>query len=76
MTPAEIVREEALKRGQSLQDKLVEHIIWEETGYPTFWSIPTDGNTWEECFRTQINRYLAKRGAAVELTAKPDGVIE
>jgi len=29
----------------------------DETGYPTFWSIPEDGNTPEECPRKQLMEY-------------------
>jgi hypothetical protein len=31
-----------------------EHILWEHTGYPGFWAIPSDGNTPEECLRKQL----------------------
>ena len=38
-------------------DEFVEFVIWEKTGYPTFWNIPEDGETAEECFRKQLLRF-------------------
>ena len=35
-------------------DEFIEHVIWEHTGFPSFWNIPEDGNTPEECFRKQL----------------------
>lgn len=35
-------------------DEFCEFIIWEKTGYPSFWNIPEDGNTPNECFRKQL----------------------
>ena len=35
-------------------DEDVEFILWERTGYPSFWCIPRDGNTIEECLRKQL----------------------
>src|SRR5476649_1519547 len=32
----------------------LEHIIWEQTGFPEFWNIPEDGKTPEQCFRKQL----------------------
>lgn len=31
-----------------------EVILWEETGFPSFYNIPEDGNTPEECLRKQL----------------------
>jgi len=42
----------------------VEHILGEKTGWPSFWNIPEDGGTPEECLRTQLFWYswARKRG--------------
>ena len=37
-------------------DEILDFIIWEKTGYPSFWNIPGDGATPEECFRKQLRR--------------------
>ena len=34
-----------------------EFLLWEKTGFPSFWCIPDDGNTPEECMLTQLKRY-------------------
>jgi mannosyltransferase OCH1-like enzyme len=38
-------------------DEFCEFIIWEKTGYPSFWNIPEDGKTPYECFRKQIRDF-------------------
>ena len=43
-----------------LNDEALEHIIWEETGYPSFWNIPKDGKTPEQCFRKQLKDFADK----------------
>jgi hypothetical protein len=43
-----------------------EFIVWEKTGYPSFWDIPTDGQTPEECFRKQVQEYAKGREAVKE----------
>jgi len=35
----------------------IEFIVWEKTGYPSFWNIPEDGKTAEECFRKQLQDF-------------------
>ena len=35
----------------------VEFILWTFTSFPEFWHIPEDGNTPEECLRTQLKEY-------------------
>ena len=52
-TIADVVREYF----PGITDGCVEFIAWEHTGYPSFWSIPEDGNTPEECFRKQLQEY-------------------
>lgn len=39
----------------------LEFIIQSETGWPSFWHIPRDGATPEECFRTQLLNAVARR---------------
>jgi len=41
----------------ALSDNELNYIIWNHTGYPAFWHIPRDGDTPEECLRTQLNKY-------------------
>jgi len=47
-------------------EEFAEFVIWEKTGYPSFWNIPTDGSTPEECFRKQVadfrDEYNKKEG--------------
>lgn len=38
-------------------DDFLEWIIWNRTGFPSFWWMPKDGNTPEECFRKQLNDF-------------------
>jgi len=38
-------------------DDFLEFVIWEYTGFPSFWNIPQEGNTPEECFRKQLNDF-------------------
>ncbi len=49
-TPLAIAREYF----PDLTDKELNSIIWSHTGYPHWWHIGKDGNTPEECFRTQL----------------------
>lgn len=37
-----------------LDDAALDNIIWNGTGFPNFWHIPRDGDTAEECLRTQL----------------------
>jgi hypothetical protein len=46
-------------------DDFIEFVIWEETGYPSFWNIPKDGNTPEECLRTQLRKFKEKQNGRV-----------
>lgn len=38
------------------------YLLWNETGFPSFWSIPEDGVTPEECCRTQLRRFKERGG--------------
>jgi len=53
MTPIEIAREYFPDK----DDEYLDWIIWERTGFPSFWRIPTDGATPEECFRKQLQAF-------------------
>lgn len=53
MTGLEIVKEYFPK----ISDDDAGYILWNETGFPSFWSIPEDGETPEECLRTQLKRF-------------------
>lgn len=56
---AELVREYF----PNASDDEVEHILWTHTGFPCFWNMPKDGNTPEECCRTQLKELVvAKQG--------------
>ena len=59
MTCLEIAREYFPEK----DDEFLNYVISEETGYPSFWCIPQDGNTPEECFRKQLKEY-AEKGAS------------
>ena len=52
MKPIDIAREYFPNES----DENLDHIIWEKTGFPSFWQIPKDGKTPEECFRAQLKR--------------------
>lgn len=52
-----------------LSDEILNYIIWEHTGYPAFWHIPRDGDTPEECLRTQLNKYRKELLNADEQTS-------
>jgi hypothetical protein len=62
----EVVREEALKYGRQISDDDIEYVIWTHTGYPAFWN-SNDGETPEECFRTQLNRFFRDPNEAERL---------
>ena len=38
-------------------DDFIDYVVWEKTGFPSFWNIPREGNTPEECFRTQLKNF-------------------
>ncbi len=42
-----------IKFGEVPPDELIEHFMWEHTGYPAFWS-KEDGRTPHECFENQL----------------------
>lgn len=58
-TITEIIQEEAVKHNQKIPSAAdIEYITWEHTGYPGFWNIGRDGDTIEECFRTQVRQFF------------------
>lgn len=61
MTALEIAREIAEKYGVTgLSDNNLNYILWEYTGFPDFWAYRQDGNTPEECLRTQLHRHFSQ----------------
>ena len=52
MTWIELVRSEMPWLG----DDEAGYVLWNHTGFPSFWNIPADGETPEECCRTQLRR--------------------
>jgi hypothetical protein len=36
----------------------IDNILWTHTGYPTFWRIPDDGWSEEECLRKQLGEAI------------------
>lgn len=70
MKPSEIVREFF----PSADNGFIEHVIWAMTGYPSFWNIPLDGKTPEECFRTQLAE--AKAELVVQSALLPFRIVE
>lgn len=41
----------------SLEESVLGYVLWNETGFPTFWRIPADGDTDEDCLRTQLREF-------------------
>lgn len=41
-------------------DEFAELLLWEETGFPSFWRIPEDGAKPVECCVTQLKRAKAR----------------
>lgn len=35
-------------------DDEADYILWEHTGFPSFWNIPEEGETPEECCKFQL----------------------
>jgi hypothetical protein len=50
MTWTELVREYF----PDVSDKEADYILWNHTGFPSFWNIPHDGDTPEACCRKQL----------------------
>ena len=50
MTPIDIAREYFPDEDEDF----LAWAIWEHTGFPSFWLIPEDGATPEECLRKQL----------------------
>lgn len=53
-TAREVVYQEADALNVEINDSLAEFVLWEKTGFPGAWNIPDDGDTPEECLRTQV----------------------
>jgi len=52
MTPIEIAREYFPDKDEDF----LNYTIWEHTGFPSFWNIPEDGATPEDCLRKQLKK--------------------
>ena len=39
----------------------IAYIVWNETGFPSFWNIPQDGKTILQCFRKQLKQFKDKQ---------------
>lgn len=65
MTTHEIIREYF----PDATDSQCHDATWVCTGFPSFWHIPRDGNTPEECFRKQIADARAKSANIEEAIA-------
>lgn len=59
MTLGDVVKEEAAKHGVVLSDDLLEHVLWEKTGYPCFW--PDATKTPEENLRMQVGEWAREQ---------------
>ena len=58
-TIGEVVKEECLKAGVTLKEEDVEYVLWEHTGYPSFW--PDPNKTPEENLRMQVREWAEKQ---------------
>jgi hypothetical protein len=58
----DLVREEAKKipawATTEIDNGFADYIMFEHTGFPSFWNIPEDGKTPEECARTQVKKFF------------------
>jgi len=62
MTWADVVRE--YFPGATADE--VDFILWEKTGFPSFWNIGIDGSTPEQCLRRQLQELKDRKGGAIE----------
>lgn len=60
MTILDAVKEEAAKFGVELSDADAEWVLWEQTGYPSFWPISGLTPTPEACLRAQVREWAEK----------------
>jgi len=64
-TVGDVVKDECLKAGVTIQDDQVEHVLWTGTGYPCFW--PDAAKTPEENLRMQVREWAEKHASKPEL---------
>lgn len=57
MTPVQLVQEVAAQYGREINEKFVDYILWEHTGFPNFVEVP-EGQTYEAALRAQIVAYF------------------
>lgn len=53
-----IMRQECWRLGANPSTEDLEVLLWEFTGWPCWWRIGIDGDTPEECLRTQAREVL------------------
>jgi len=61
-TEALEIYKEVFPEDSILDQKEIHNILMEETGCPSFFNIPKDGNTPQECLKTQLNEFKLKAG--------------
>ena len=44
----------------NITDEVADCILWEHTGFPSFWRLGEDNSTIEECCRKQLQEYKDK----------------
>lgn len=57
MTVNEAVIDEAKKHGVDLSTSDAEYVLWEKTGYPSFFA-PGPGETTEDALRRQVREWI------------------
>jgi hypothetical protein len=45
--------------GADVSQDEADYILWNHTGFPHFWDVGVDGDTPEQCCRTQLRKYVA-----------------
>jgi hypothetical protein len=64
-SPIDIVKDEARLQGLEISDMVADYILWEETGWPAFWSIGKAHNlkeTVELSLRRQVRQFFESPG--------------
>jgi hypothetical protein len=53
-----------------LDDRHLDAILWECTGFPGFWHIPRDGRGAAQCLNTQLSRIARRSGGSYDRAMK------
>lgn len=62
LTVIEVVKQEAEAiLGKYISDDLAEAVLWEHTGFPSFWPINETNPTPEACLRAQVREWAEGR---------------